>query len=216
MGFAYTPGLTVAEHTVIQKVRRLPLKGRVLVKCDQTVSAEDVVAETSLPGDVKPINVVGKLGIASEDLPTVMLKGEGDPVTAHEAFARTKGIFGFFKSEVTSPIEGTLESVSSVTGQVIIRGKPTALQKTAYARGKVVAVEPEESATVEVRGTFVQGIFGIGGRPAVRSTLSPTGPISGCTPPGLHRSIKERSWLVGGSWMRRRYSGRSRWGCAGS
>lgn len=163
MGYAYTPGLAVAERTVVRKVRRLPLKGRVLVQVGDAVKADDVVAQTDLPGDVKPINAVGKLGLTPEELLTVMLKKEGDAVTAGEPFARTKGIFGLFKSELKSPIDGTIESVSSVTGQVIIRGKPTPLQKTAYARGRVVAIEAEESATVEVEGTFIQGIFGIGG-----------------------------------------------------
>lgn len=163
MGYAYTPGLSVAENTVIRRVRRLPLKGRVLVQVGQRVKAEDVVAQTELPGDVKPINVVGKLGVSPEELAEVMLKKVGDRVAADEPFARTKGFFGMFKSEVRSPIDGTIESVSSVSGQVIIRGKPTALQKTAYVEGVIVETQPEESATVEVTGTFIQGIFGVGG-----------------------------------------------------
>lgn len=162
MGYAYTPGLTVAEHTVIRKVRRLPLKGTVLVQPGQSVEADAVVAETSLPGDVKPINAVGKLGIGPEELPQILLKQEGASVAANEPFARTKGLFGLFKSELRSPIDGSIESVSGVTGQVIIRGLPTKLQKTAYAKGRVVEVEAGESATVEISGTFVQGIFGIG------------------------------------------------------
>jgi hypothetical protein len=163
MGYAYTPGLTVAEHTVVRKVRRLPLKGQVLVKVGQKVDADDVVAQTELPGDVKPVNVVGKLGISPEELPEIMLKKEGDAVAAKEPFARTKGFFGFFRNEAQSPIDGTIESISHVTGQVIIRGRPTLLQKKAYANGVVVDVAPGESATVEIQGTFVQGIFGIGG-----------------------------------------------------
>ncbi|MBK9119852.1 MAG: hypothetical protein IPM18_09675 [Phycisphaerales bacterium] len=163
MGYAYTPGLSVAECTVIRKVRRLPLKGQVLVKVGQEVAGTDVVAQTDLPGEVRPINVVGKLGISPEELPEIMLKREGEALGENEPFARTKGFFGLFKSEIRSPIEGTLESISKITGQVIIRGKPTALRKTAFARGRVVAVQPEESATVEITGTFIQGIFGIGG-----------------------------------------------------
>jgi hypothetical protein len=163
MGYAYTPGLTVAEHTVVRKVRRLPLKGRVCVRIGQAVSAEDVVAETALPGEVRPVNVVAKLGITTEELSSVMLKKEGDPVAAEEVFARTKGLFGFFKSEVNAPIAGSIESISTITGQVIIRGQPTALQKRAYARGVVVATQEGESATVEICGSFIQGIFGVGG-----------------------------------------------------
>ena len=163
MGYAYTPGLTVAEHTVVRKVRRLPLKGRVLVQVGQPVQAHDIVAQTNLPGDVRPINLASKLGIAPEELAAVMVKSEGDPVAEHERLARTRGLWGFFRTEVRSPVAGTVESISHVSGQVIIRGQPTPLEKTAYACGKVVHVEPEESATVEICGTFIQGIFGVGG-----------------------------------------------------
>jgi len=65
MGYAYTPGLTVAERTVVRKVRRLPLKGDVLVRIGQHVKAEDVVAQTFLPGKPEMINVVAKLGAAT-------------------------------------------------------------------------------------------------------------------------------------------------------
>lgn len=176
MGYAYTPGLTVAESTVIRKVRRLPLKGEVLVERGQRVKAEDVVAQTELPGEVKPINVVGRLGIAPEELPEIMLKQEGEAIGQNEPFARTKGFFGFFKSEARSPIEGTIESVSKVTGQVIIRGKPTLLQKNAYAEGVIVDIHDEESATVEIRGSFIQGIFGIGGEATGELALAVDGP----------------------------------------
>ena len=176
MGYAYTPGLAVAENTVIRKIRRLPLKGEVLVKVGQAVEAEDVVAQTQLPGDVKPVNVVGKLGIAPEELKDIMLKEEGDTIAENEPFARTKGIFGFFRSEARSPITGTIESISHITGQVIIRGKPTLLQKTAYARGRVVAIQEAESATVEITGSFIQGIFGIGGEASGEVTLAVRSP----------------------------------------
>ncbi len=163
MGYAYTPGLTVAERTVVRKVRRLPIAGRVLVQVGQTVEADDVVAETSLPGEAVALKAADRLGIPPEDLPSAMLKREGDGVTKGEVLARTRGLFGLFKSEVTCPLDGTIESVSKITGQVILRGVPVPLQKRAYARGRVVAVQAGESATVEVVGTFVQGIFGVGG-----------------------------------------------------
>lgn len=163
MGAAYTPGLTVAEMTTVRKVRRLPLKGRVLVEVGQSVQAGDVVAQTELPGPIEQVNVVGKLGIGPEELGELLLKGVGAQVEKGEPFVRTGGFFGMFKSELKAPINGTIESVSSVTGKVIFRGPPTPLQKRAYVAGKVVEVQPEESATVEVRGSFVQGIFGIGG-----------------------------------------------------
>ncbi len=166
MGYAYTPGLTVAEHTEVRRIRRLPLRGDVLVQVGQEVSADTAVARTELPGEVRAINVVGQLGIAAEELPELMLKRDGEPVAANEPFVRTRGLFGFFKGELCSPIDGTVEQISSVTGQVLIRGRPVPLQRSAFAAGRVVDVEPGESATIEIRGTVVQGTFGIGGEVA--------------------------------------------------
>ena len=163
MGHAYTPGLTVAESTVVRKVRRLPLNGEVLVRVGQHVRATDVVAEAKLPGEVRPVNVAGQLGITPEELPDVLLKREGDSVGKAEPFARTRGLFGLFKSECRSPIAGVLESASAATGQVIMRGPPTVLKKLAYVEGTIVDVHEDESATVEVAGSFIQGIFGLGG-----------------------------------------------------
>jgi hypothetical protein len=46
MAHAYTPGLRVAENTVISKERRLPLRGEVLVKEGDKLPAERVGAKT--------------------------------------------------------------------------------------------------------------------------------------------------------------------------
>jgi len=199
MGYAYTPGLTVAEHTIVRKVRRLPLKGKVLVKVGQHVEANDVVAQTSLPGEARPVNVVAKLGIVPEDLPSVLLKKEGARLAKGEAYARTKGFCGrWFRSECKAPFSGTLESVSAVTGQVILRGEPTLLQKTAYARGRVVAVQEGESATVEISGTFVQGIFGVGGEATGTLEVVVASPADELGPAAI-RPEHAGKILVGGS-----------------
>ena len=163
MGHAYTPGLTIAANTVVRKVRRLPIRGEVLVKLGQSVRAHDVVAQADLPGELRPVNLAAQFGIPPDDVPGIMLKDEGAAVREGEPLARTKGLFGYFQREFPSPMDGTVESVSRVTGQVILRGEPTPLQRRAYADGTIVDVQPGESATVEIAGTFIQGIFGIGG-----------------------------------------------------
>ena len=82
MGHAYTPGLTIAANTVIRKVRRLPIRGEVLVKVGQSVCAHDVVAQADLPGELRPVNLAAQFGIPPDDLPGIMLKEEG--VAVHE------------------------------------------------------------------------------------------------------------------------------------
>jgi len=163
MAHAYTPGLRVATLTAVRKVRRLPIKGEVLVKKGDRVTSDTVVARTHLPGNVQLVNVASKLGIPAEDLPSVMVKKEGDPVKRGDPIATTKGFFGLFRSQVPSPCDGTLENISTVTGQIILREPPTPIQVTAYVDGEVVEVFPNEGVAVEAFGTFVQGIFGVGG-----------------------------------------------------
>jgi hypothetical protein len=163
MAHAYTPGLRVSEKTIVRKERRLPIKGEVVVSKGDRVSSDTVVAQTHLPGNVQLVNVASKLGLPAEDLPSVMQKKEGDPIEKGEALAVTQGFFGLFKSKVPSPCEGTVESISTVTGQVILREPPTPISIDAYIDGTVVEILPEEGVAVETVGTFIQGIFGVGG-----------------------------------------------------
>jgi len=163
MAHAYTPGLRVSPRTTLQKTRRLPLNGEVKVQKGDHVSAEDIVARTELPGAVTPYNIVNTLGIVAEDAPHVMTKEIGESVEAGEVIAESSSFFGLFTSRAKAPVTGTLESVSDVTGQVIIRQPPTPLELKAYVDGKVVDVLENEGVVVETRGMFIQGIFGIGG-----------------------------------------------------
>jgi len=163
MAHAYTPGLKVSGGTTLRKIRRLPLPGDTLVEVGQSVSAETIVARTELPGQVKSANVAGILGIQQEEIDQYMLKKEGDPVEKDEIIASTKGIFGLFKSQFRSPVEGSIESISRITGQVMIREPEIPVQIDAYVDGRVVDVMQNEGVVVETYGTFIQGIFGVGG-----------------------------------------------------
>jgi hypothetical protein len=163
MGHAYTPGLKVTEKIQVTKKRILPLKGDVLVKVGDKVKPDTVVARTLLPGNVEPFNVANVLGIPPEDIMFHMLKKEGEKVKEGEVIAKSKSFFGLFSSECKSKAEGTVESISSVTGQVLIRGNPIPVEIKAYLNGEVVEVFEREGVAVSTWGSFIQGIFGIGG-----------------------------------------------------
>jgi hypothetical protein len=163
MAHAYTPGLKVSEKALIRKERRLPLKGEVVAKVGDDVNADTVVAKTELPGDVQPLNIGGILGIAPEDIDLYLVKKPGDSLKKDEIIAQTKGFFGLFKTTVKAPFDGSLESVSKITGQAILRMEPEPVEVTAYIDGKVTEVFEKEGVLVETSGAFVQGIFGIGG-----------------------------------------------------
>jgi len=163
MAHAYTPGLTVTRSAEIVRRRILPLKGRVLVSVGEQVEPDTVVAQTDLPGPVEPMNVANILGTPPEDVPECMLKKQGDRVEEGEVIATSKSFFGLFTSRAKSRISGTIESVSGITGQVLLRGKPIPVQVKAYIKGEVVEVVENEGVVVKCHGSLIQGIFGIGG-----------------------------------------------------
>ena len=92
-----------------------------------------------------------------------MLKKEGDGVEQGEALAENRPLFKWLKTRVSSPIQATVEHISEVTGQVLLREPPRPLEMKAYIRGAVIRVIPAQGATVECRCSLVQGIFGVGG-----------------------------------------------------
>lgn len=163
MGDAYTPGLTVTAHTTVRKTRRLPLEGKVLVEVGARVEATQVVARTELPGKVHLINFSNRLGVNPDELPGKMLIEEGASVEPGQVIAESRSFFGLFRSEIESPIQGTLESVSTITGQGVLREPPRPVEVTAYIDGKVVEVIEGEGVVVESQASLIQGIFGLGG-----------------------------------------------------
>ncbi len=198
MAHAYTPGLRVTGWTKIQKERRLPLSGEVMVKKGDRVRAEQVVARTELPGNVQPIKAASILGQHQQDLLEYMTKKEGDRVAKGEIIATAKSFFGLFKTHCNSPCEGTVESISTVTGQVIIREPPIPVEVEAYIDGDVVEVIPNEGVVVEAEGAFIQGIFGIGGETHGVIHMAAASPAEELTEGHLEGDVRGKV-LVGGS-----------------
>ncbi len=171
VGAAYTPGLKVTPRTLVRKARRLPLAGEVVVKVGDLVEADQVVARTDLPGKVFPTNIANQLSILPDEVAAAMRKQTGDAVKKGEVLAETRSFFGLFHSDVRSPIDGVVESISKVTGQVILRGQPIPIEVKAYVKGRVVEEIPKEGVVVETDAAYIQGIFGLAGEVHARLKL---------------------------------------------
>jgi hypothetical protein len=163
MGDAYTPGLTVTRSTVVRKTRRLPIAGEVLVKVGDRVKWSDVVARTRLPGKVHLLNLANTLGVLPDELAGTLKVQPGDAIKKGQLVAEAKSFFGLLRNRAAAPTDGTLESVSAITGMVVFREPPVPVEVTAYVDGEVVEVLPDEGVVVEARGALIQGIFGLSG-----------------------------------------------------
>jgi len=160
---AYTPGLKVKRAITIEKLRRLPIPGEVLHKVGDKVNYDAKVARTEISGEPEIVKVAMVLGVEAEDMARFMLKKVGEKVKQGESIAFYSALFGLIKKDVPSPRDGTIESASEVTGQVIVRGSPIPIEVDAYLPGTIVTVVPREGVVVQTHGAFIQGIFGIGG-----------------------------------------------------
>lgn len=163
LGSAYTPGLTVSGDLVVRRVRRLPIKGEVLVKKGDTVQASDIVAQANLPGNLQTMKLADKLGVENRDVKTLCKLNVGDTVTVGQIIAETKGFFGIGAQKIACEFEGTVDTISEISGQLLIREPAIPINVQAYIQGVVADILPEEGAIIETRGAMVQGIFGIGG-----------------------------------------------------
>lgn len=161
--YAYTPGLKIKESLMVSKKRSLPIAGQVFVEENEEVSADVTVAETLIPGDPEVVSALLKLGITPDSLPDCMVVDIGENVREGDVLARYSMFFGLIKRELPSPIDGMVEEVSKVTGQIILRREEVPVSVNAYIPGKIIKVIPNEGVVVECHGAFIQGIFGIGG-----------------------------------------------------
>jgi hypothetical protein len=160
---AYTPGLRVTDRAVLLRERRLPLKGTVLARVGERVAAEQVVARCELPGNVQTINLAARLALEPARVPASLLLPVGSTVRQGDPIASGRSLFGLVKNTITAPSDGSIESVSGVSGQLIFREPPIPVEVTAYVEGRVRDVLSGEGVVVETEAAFLQGIFGVGG-----------------------------------------------------
>lgn len=178
MAHSYTPGLRVTDHATVLRERRLPLKGDVLAATGEEVAPDTVVARTQLPGNIQTVNLAAKLSVDPAQAAATLTQPIGASVEKGDVIASAKSLFGLVTHRVEAPAGGTLESVSSVTGQLILREPPIPVEVQAYVRGRIAEVLPAEGVVVEARGAFLQGIFGVGGETFGPIAMAGGGPDS--------------------------------------
>ena len=177
------------------------MKGSVHYKIGDVVSSDDVVASTEIPGNVQMLNVANKLTVEPDNVPECMLVKLDEEITRGQVIAESKGIFGWFKNQIKSPINGTLANVSEITGQAILAEPPIPVEVDAYTSGKITEVIKDEGVTIETEGVMVQGILGIGGENRGELVIGASSPNDELT----HSMIKEEykgKIIIGGAFLK--------------
>ena len=154
----FSPGLITESSVSFNRLRNVPVHGRVVVSEGDEVEADTVVGFFNPHGNATTHNLARDLDVSPFDVPDVMLKREGDVVFKGEVIARVRGLFN--RGEYVAPEDGILERVSRYTGWVTIRGLPMPIY--AGYPGTVERIVPESGVYLRSQGALVQGIFGVG------------------------------------------------------
>ncbi len=149
---------------IISKTRHLPTKGEVYVSKGDTVQPDTIIARGTVPNpDLHELKLFQQLRVDPDSVKNYLTKTEGDPVSRDEVIGVSRSFFTRQTRIARSPVEGKIESISSVTGRMMIRGTPLSLEVSAYIPGVIKEVLPETGAVVESEGKHFEGLFGVGG-----------------------------------------------------
>lgn len=151
------PVYHVLPLTAIERERILPIDGNVLVKVNQKVNANDVIAEASWSREHKLVDIARALGVSTSQADRLLRVKVGDEVSEGSELAVGSG---FMPRSVLAPCDGRV--VVTGGGQVLIAAGDASLTLKAGLNGTVVQVIPNRGAVIRAVGALIQGRWGNG------------------------------------------------------
>lgn len=147
----------VSPHTLIQRTRRLPLEGRVLVSLGDAVQPQDVIAEAMLPAGAVTLDLCQGLGLPEAEVEACVVCKPGDILEAGDLIAQSEGKLTRL---VSAPADGALLEINR--GKAVLATGTTLVQVRAGLIGFVMDVFPGSGALLRAEGGLVQGVWGNG------------------------------------------------------
>jgi len=143
--------------TSIVRERLLPVSGTVLVRLNQKVSPNDVIAETNWAREHVLLDVAGALRVNPNVADRLVKYKVEDRVVASAEVAVGKGLF---PRSVRAPREGRVVAVGG--GQVLLEVGETKVELRAGIPGTIIEIIPNRGAIIQTAGSLIQGVWGNG------------------------------------------------------
>lgn len=167
-------GDPVSGGTPLARVRRRTWLGREdleaaspadgVVEFISSGRAQVVIRSSSEVQDERiALQVAGHLGVEPSELPTMVTCRVGQEVAPGDLLAKAPG-FRPLGSEFRSPVAGTVESISPLSGTIVVVRPVEPLTLRAFMAGRVVQVLPGYGARITARGHRILGVLGLGGK----------------------------------------------------
>ncbi|MDO9300356.1 MAG: hypothetical protein Q7T89_03195 [Anaerolineales bacterium] len=143
--------------TSIVRERLLPISGTVLVRLNQKVNPNDVIAEANWAREHVLLDVARTLGVSANMADRLVKCKVDDRLAASAEVAVGKGLF---PRSVVAPRDGRVIIVGG--GQVLMEVGETKMELRAGIAGTVIEVIPNRGAVIQTAGALVQGVWGNG------------------------------------------------------
>lgn len=150
------------------------------------------------PRSAAPMSVVAvasKLSIWPWTIRMYTTANEGDEVFAGQVLAAASNIGQM--DYVYSPMTGVVERICPKSGTITIVRPVRPSQVKAHLGGVVTQVVPEYGAVVEATGSYLEGVFGIGGERFGEIVLATDGPDGDLDEAGVDVSYKGKVLVAG-------------------
>ncbi|KAA3642781.1 MAG: hypothetical protein DWQ07_19845 [Chloroflexi bacterium] len=151
------PVTQVSPLVTIRRRRALPMRGRVLVRAGQEVSATDVIAEANLRPEHVVLDVARGLGLPNRKIGDYVQRHIGEEVTEGDALASRRGLG---TRVVRAPANGRVVAMSG--GQIMLEVNNKPHRMRARVPGQIAQIEAELGVVIQTVGAWVQGAWGNG------------------------------------------------------
>ncbi len=142
--------------TIIRE-RLLPIKGTVLARMGQRVSAADVVAEAAWAREHIFLDISRTFHVSPEQADKLIRCKEGDRLPAGAVVATSRGLV---PRTVKAPKESRV--IASGGGQVLLEAGESRMELKAGIAGNVTQVIPDRGVEIQTSGALIQGVWGNG------------------------------------------------------
>ncbi len=143
--------------TSIVRERLLPVSGTVLVRLNQKVSPNDVIAETNWAREHVLLDIANTLRISPNAADRLVKYKVDDRVVAGAEVAVGRG---FFPRSIRAPREGRVVAVGG--GQVLLEVGETRVELRAGIPGTIIEILANRGAVIQTAGALIQGVWGNG------------------------------------------------------
>lgn len=161
----------VSPRCLIQRERRLPIAGRVLVSAGDAVLPDQVVAEVDFPLGAMLLDLRGSLRVADADVSQCLVREIGEHVKAGDIIAQRIG--KRITRLVRAPVDSQLVDVSR--GYALLSLQGGQIQVLAGMPGFVEDTLSDMGVRLAVNGSLIQASWGNGKSGAGNLSLGGTG-----------------------------------------